>query len=624
MGRQSNTAARSGLGALGVVFGDIGTSPLYALPAAFWLGHFETSTTNVLGIVSLIVWSITVIVSIKYIGFMMHANNHGEGGIMALVALIRRALGKHRAKRWTLVGMVGIALFYGDSVITPAISVLSAVEGLEVALPALASWIVPISLLILVGLFAIQSRGTARLGRWFGPVMLGWFLVSAVAGIAMIIRQPLVLFALSPLTALEFVVSSPTAAFVAMGAVVLSVTGAEALYADMGHFGRAATTRSWLYVVYPALVLNYLGQGAYLLLHKEPTTIYFRLFPDWALLPVVVLATAATLVASQSVIAGAFSLTRQAVQLGLLPKLRVRHTSDEVGQVYIAGLNWMMFVAVALLVLVFGSSTRLADAYGMAESGTLLASSVLLVVAARYMWPHRRWVAYGAATVFICFEVAFVAACSVKLAYGAWIPLAIAACVLIVLTTWTRGSELVARERHRREGKLRDFVARMPHEPQIARINGTAIYLAHHPGFTPLALHATVEHLHELSRHVIIVTVETANVPHIAPADRAEIDNLGNGGDGVVQVKLRFGFNEAPNVPRALEYLHGRSPELNVDPATATYFISDSDIVVARHGAINRMRARLFANLHRIAAPSPTYFHLPPEQTIDMASYVAL
>ncbi len=628
MSRRESREPSKLIGALGVVFGDIGTSTLYALPAAFWLGHFETSRDNILGIVSLVLWAVTVIVAVKYVGLMMRASNDGEGGIMALVALIRRAMqrgGKRRAKQWGLVGLVGVALFYGDSVITPAISVLSAVEGLQVSLPTLAAWTVPISLIALVGLFAAQSRGTGRLGRWFGPIMLLWFAVSAVAGLLALLQRPEVLVALSPLTALGFVMAHPASAFVAMGAVVLSVTGAEALYADMGHFGRQATMRSWFLIVYPALLLNYLGQGAFLLGNPEVTTnIFFWLYPSWAQVPMVILATFATLIASQSVIAGAFSLTRQAVQLGYLPQLHIRHTSESAGQIYIAGLNWLMCIAVAVLVIAFGSSTRLADAYGMAESGTLFASTILLMVAAPSLWPRRKYMVYALGAVFAVFEVAFIAACSMKLVHGAWIPLAIAAGVLLVLTTWARGSELVSRERRRREGNMLDYIKAVRQDPSVLRAPGSAVYLAHHPGYTPLAMRATVERLHELSKSVAVVTVYTATVPHVPPERRAVVDHLGDIDDGIVQIGLTFGFNDVPNVPLALAYLQDSAPELSFEPQAATYFISDSSIALAKHGALGRVRARLFAGLHRLSAPSPDYFKLPVDRTIDMTSYISL
>lgn len=627
-GSEEQPSGGSTLGALGVVFGDIGTSPLYAISAAFWLGNFAATKENVLGVVSLIVWAVTLIVSIKYVMIMMRADNNGEGGIMALVALITRSMKDKphsHAKRWAFVGLVGVALFYGDSAITPAISVLSAVEGVRVALPALAAWTVPIALVALVALFAMQSRGTAQLGRLFGPIMVLWFVCSAGVGGAAIMNAPEVLQALSPVAAFEFIIHQPMIAFVALGAVVLSVTGAEALYADMGHFGRGAVRRGWFMLVYPALLLNYLGQGAFLLTHPQTTNnIYFWLYPSWAQGFVVILATLATLIASQSVITGAFSLTRQAIQLRFLPQFRIRHTSESAGQIYIPSINWLMLTLVAVLVVAFGSSVKLSNAFGMAESGTLLASTILLLAAARYVWPRGRAVIYGLGSLLLAMEGAFVLACSMKFIHGAWVPIAIASAVLVIFTTWARGSEIVSKERRRREGPLGAYIANLSADHNLVRTKGTAIYLAHHPGYTPLALRATVERLHELSESVVVVTVKTANVPHIALEERAAIDELGDKTDGVVKVVLTFGFNEVPNVPLALKHLHGLSPELNINPETATYFISESDIALARHGAMSRLQARLFTGLHRISAPSPDHFRLPTEQTIDMASYVKL
>ncbi len=616
------------LGALGVVFGDIGTSPLYALPAAFWLGHFNATPENIFGIVSMIIWAITIIVAIKYITLMMQADNDGEGGIMALVALLRRAGKKTQAipaKRWAVIGLVGVALFYGDSVITPAISVLSAVEGIQISVPGLADWTAPIALAVLTILFMLQSRGTAKLGTLFGPIMLLWFGVSAVAGGYMIRTHPEILWALSPVSAITFITHNPASAFIALGAVVLAITGAEALYADMGHFGRRAVTSSWFVVVYPALILNYLGQGALLLGNPQATvSTYFYLFPDWAQLFAVVLATVATLIASQSVIAGAFSLTRQAVQLGYLPRLRIVHTSNESGQIYIAGLNWGMYVMVALLVVLFGTSARLSDAYGMAESGTLLASTILLMAAARTIWKTSYPWVYLLGIGLLVIEGSFVVACSAKLIHGAWIPLAIALLVLIVLVTWAQGSEIIAAERRRREGKLDIFVHELSVTRDLVRTPGTTIYLTHHAGYTPLALRATVERLHELSKSVVVVTVQMMNAPHIPLTERATVNSLGSTHDGIVSIILQFGFDDVPNIPLALEHLQGTKPELKLDLNDATYFISESDVALRRHPQINYLRAQLFTALHRISAPSPVYFRLPPERTIDMASYVEL
>lgn len=614
------------LGALGVVFGDIGTSPLYALPAAFALGHFATTKENITGVVSMILWAITIIVAVKYVSLIMRADNGGEGGIMALVALLQQHSPKKKVYTWALIGLVGVALFYGDSVITPAISVLSAIEGLNVALPALTSWIVPASVVVLLGLFFIQSRGTAKLGAWFGPVMVIWFVLSGLFGALWIVKSPEVLYALSPLTALRFAIDQPASAFVALGAVILAITGAEALYADMGHFGRKPVQRSWFFIVFPALILNYLGQGSVMLTHPTVTSAtFFYLFPDWLQLPMVVLATLATLIASQAVISGAFSLTRQAMQLGYLPPLRIRYTSKEQGQIYIAGLNWFMCAAVLVLVVAFGSSERLAGAYGMAESGTLFASTVLLVVAAKILWKKMLPVVYGLCLLFGSIELLFVASGLSKFWHGAWIPLAIALVVFAVLTTWAKGREIITTERHRRGGSLDAFVRSIATMTDVVRTPGVSVFLASHETVTPIALRQTVERLHELSQSVVIVTVVYIPVPRVSSEERSTIDDLGLPHDGIVRVILRYGFNETPHIPEALASLEQLSNELQVDMKNATYFISESDIdLTARHAKMNRLRARLFVGLYRISAPSPAQFHLPPDRTIDMTSYVQL
>lgn len=615
------------LGALGVVFGDIGTSPLYALPAAFALGHFAATKENVTGVVSMILWAITMIVAVKYVTLIMRADNEGEGGIMALVALLRRAHAPEK-RLFTLafVGLVGVALFYGDSVITPAISVLSAVEGLKVAVPSLAAWIVPVSMLVLLGLFFVQSRGTAKLGALFGPVMVVWFLASGLFGAIGLLENPEILMALSPLTAMHFVAEQPLSAFFALGAVILAITGAEALYADMGHFGRSAIRRSWFALVFPALILNYLGQGSMLLAHPEMTSAtYFYLFPSWLQFSMVVLATFATLIASQAVIAGAFSLTRQAMQLGYLPPLRIQHTSKEAGQIYIAGLNWFMCAAVLVLVLAFGSSERLAGAYGMAESGTLFASTILLIATARLLWRRSLPLIYALCVVFGTIELLFIASSFSKLWHGAWIPIVIAVAVLVVLTTWEKGSRIIASSRLQKGQPLGLFAAKLRHTPKLVRVPGVAVYLTDRAGVAPLALLETVERLHELSQTIIIVAVEAVMKPHVPREERASVDELGDKHDGIAQVVLRYGYNETPHIPEALEALRRQSPELAAGVEDATYFISETDTsLAARHPKMSRLRALLFTGLHRVSAPSPAQFHLPPERTIDMASYVEL
>ncbi len=618
---------RKSLGALGIVFGDIGTSPLYALPAAFALGHFAATKDNVVGVVSMILWAITIIVAVKYVSLIMRADNEGEGGIMALVALLRRSQKPgHHVLTWSFIGLVGVALFYGDSIITPAISVLSAVEGLRIAVPALSEWVIPISVVVLLGLFFIQSRGTAKLGGLFGPVMVVWFVVSGAFGAYLVMQNPAILIALSPLTALQFALEQPGSAFVALGAVILAITGAEALYADMGHFGRSAVQKSWFVFVYPALILTYLGQGSVLLANPAATSAtYFYLFPGWLQFSIVLLATAATLIASQSVISGAFSLTRQAMQLGYVPPLRIKHTSKEAGQIYISGLNWLMCIAVLMLVFAFGSSEKLAGAYGMAESGTLFASTILLAVTARFLWRRSLPLIYLLCVIFGVLELLFVTSSLSKLWHGAWIPLVIAAGVLVIFTTWSKGSHILVAAKRKRGGSLDVFVASLKQKPGLVRVPGVAVYLANNLDVTPTALRTTVERLHELSKTVILVTVQSVTMPRVASEERAEVNELGDGRDGIVQVILLYGYNETPHVPEALEAVQKLSFELAVDVRDATYFISETDISLAtRHPKMNYLRSLLFQGLHRISAPSPAQFHLPPERTIDMESYVEL
>lgn len=458
------------LTALGVVFGDIGTSPLYALRTVFTIdnGAVRPTPDDVYGVISVMFWSVTVVVSIKYVTILMRADNNGEGGVMALAALARRLFAKRsgRVGVFILIGIIGVALFYGDSIITPAVSVLSAVEGLEVAAPGVAHLVVPIAGVILAGLFAVQRFGTGRVGTLFGPIMLLWFLVLAVAGVGMIVRDPSVLIGLSPTYAFAFVFAHPTITFVAMGAVVLVITGAEALYADMGHFGAPPIRRAWFFVVFPALTLNYLGQASLIL--RDPTARqnpFFLLFPDWARIPVVVLATAATVIASQAVISGAFSLSRQAMQLGLLPPLTVRQTSErEGGQIYLPAVNALLFVGVIAVMLAFRSSERLATAYGVSVTGALVVDSVLLLIVARPLFNWHRWQIVLAAVVFGGLELTFLAANLSKVLHGGWVPLLIAAAVITVMTTWRRGRQLVTDERNQKEGSLADFIDRVRSE----------------------------------------------------------------------------------------------------------------------------------------------------------------
>ncbi|HEY3409111.1 MAG TPA: KUP/HAK/KT family potassium transporter, partial [Propionicimonas sp.] len=566
------------LGALGIVFGDIGTSPLYSLQTVFSIEHNTVQPTpgDVFGVISMVFWSITLLVSVKYIALVMRADNDGEGGILALVALLRQKLGdKRRLAAATLLGMFGVALFYGDSVITPAISVMSAMEGLVVVDPALEEFVLPVSVLILTGLFTIQRHGTHLVGRAFGPVMTVWFLVLAILGLPHIITRPAILAALSPTYALAFLVQHPWVAFVALGAVVLTITGAEALYADMGHFGPGPIRTAWFALVFPCLAINYLGQGALIL--GDPSAVdnpFFRLAPPWATLPLVFLAALATIIASQAVISGTFSASRQAMRLGVFPRLRVQHTSkEEGGQIYLPAMNWILFFGVLLLIAVFQSSTRLANAYGLAVTGTLLLTSLLYLLLARavWRWPTWRIVVFG--VVILGAEVVFFAANLTKVFSGGWLPLLIAVIVVTVMTTWRDGHAALQERRSQIEGPLTDFIDHI-REAGITRVPGVAVVPHPNSTTTPLALRANVAFNRVLHEHVIIVQITNENVPHIHHVDRVTVRDLGYADDGIVHVTVRVGFTDSQDIPKGLALAIGKTPELDVDPEQAHYFLS--------------------------------------------------
>ncbi|HWH10069.1 MAG TPA: potassium transporter Kup [Solirubrobacteraceae bacterium] len=620
------------LGALGVVFGDIGTSPLYALQTVFTADHHAVHTTpvDVYGVISLVFWSITMVVSVKYVTFIMRADNGGEGGIMALTALLQGAKLDSRRTKLILVtlGVLGASLFYGDGMITPAISVLSAVEGLKVAAPGLGSLVVPLTVAVITALFVIQRRGTGAMGRLFGPIMAAWFGVLGLLGAIEIARHPGVLRALSPTYGVSFFTAHAGVAFVALGSVVLAVTGAEALYADMGHFGRRPISRAWFLAVFPALTLNYLGQGALIL--RMPSSVanpFYLLAPDWAQIPLVILATVATVIASQSVISGAFSVTAQAVQLGFLPRLSIRHTSEsEIGQVYAPGINWTLFVVVVGLVLGFGSSAALANAYGVAVTGTFILNTILFLAVARFLWRKPRWMIGLGGTVFLTIEVAFFAANLEKVAHGGWLPLALAAVVFTLLMTWHTGQRAVTANRERQEGPLLDFVQALDaRRPPVRRVPGTAVFPTANAETTPLALRANVEHNHVLHENVIIVSVRTERVPHVDEADRLVVDGLGDPGDGIVRLSAHFGFQDAPYIPATLRLAADRHLlEGDIDFGAISYFLSQITIVRTRGPGLSAWRKRLFLTMaHNVAAPVD-YFGLPDTRTVIMGERVEL
>ncbi|MFN8078642.1 MAG: potassium transporter Kup [Kineosporiaceae bacterium] len=624
--RQSRTVLA--LGALGVVFGDIGTSPLYAMQTLFHIDHgaVRVTPTDVYGVISLIFWSITAVVSVKYVIFVLRADNDGEGGELALAALARRTV-RPNGRRFSLVmllGVLGAALFYGDSVITPAISVMSAVEGLAVPAPQLESLVVPLGAAIITGLFLVQRFGTHLVGRLFGPIMVLWFAVLGLMGLGEIVRDPHIVLALLPSYALAFVVQDPIVAFIAMGAVVLSITGAEALYADMGHFGRSPIRSAWFAVVFPSLTLNYLGQGSLIL--REPTTIespFFHLAPAWGQLPLVVLATMATVIASQAVISGAFSVSRQAERQGYLPRLTVQHTSEhEQGQIYAPAINWTLYVGVMVLLLVFQSSTRLATAYGFAVTGTFLVTTTLLLVYAEsaWNWSWQRLVLVGGPMYFL--ELSFFGANLTKVFHGGWLPLLIAFTVATVMLTWKRGRVLVTSRRAQLEGSI-DSLIDWLHTDPVTRVPGTAVFLHPDKKTAPLAFRENASFNHIVHERVFIVSTSSENVPHVPEHQRVVVDQLGAPDDGITHLTLRFGFSDDQDVPAALRI--ARDQGQDIDPDTAYYFLSK--ITVQRGvdtGGMSRWRKRLFIGLNHNAADPAVYFCLPDDRTVVMGTHLAL
>lgn len=633
------------VGALGVVFGDIGTSPLYTVQAIFTQnGHdVHVNVPEVYGVMSLVFWSITIVVSIKYVSFIMRADNDGEGGIMALTALLQARLSKS-AKTALLVtlGILGASLFYGDGAITPAISVLSAVGGLQVAVPSLGSLVVPITVVVLIMLFAIQQFGTGVVGRLFGPVMAIWFVVIGFVGAVEVAHHPGIAKALSPTYAAEFMADHPAVGFLALGAVVLAVTGAEALYADMGHFGRGPIRRAWFLLVFPALTLNYLAQGSLILRHpaspRRPAfNPFFQLLPGWAQIPMVVLATVATVIASQAVISGAYSVTQQAMQLGFLPRLTIRHTSaKEVGQIYAPAVNAALLVVVIAIVIGFGSANALTSAYGVAVTGTFVLNTVLFLAVARLLWRKpKAWIA-AAAFSFLIVELAFFAANLTKVVHGGWLPLAIALIVFTLLMTWRRGSAILTANRNVVEGPLRAFVEHLgEQEFPVRPVTGVSVFLNPNPQTTPLALRANVEHNHVLHDSVLLVSVRIERVPHVPEAERVtcepQIIFSGATGDPlefadrISVLTLRFGFLDTPSVPATLSAAAERGLLPGVrDLSQAFYFLSQITIVPTEAAGLSPWRKKLFVMMARNATNPAEYFRLPDDRTISMSGRVDL
>jgi KUP system potassium uptake protein len=605
------------LAAIGVVYGDIGTSPLYTMREAFGhAGGLHLSGPAVLGVLSLVFWSLILVVTVKYVVLILRADNRGEGGVIALGTLASHAVPSTAALCWLIPALTiaGLALFYGDGLITPAISVLSAVEGLETAAPALEPYIVPIAAIVLLGLFLLQSRGTASVGRLFGPVMLVWFATLGLLGLAQIVQNPAVLTALDPRYALGLFGVAGWQAFVALGAIVLAVTGAEALYADMGHFGRAPIRLAWFGLVLPGLVLNYFGQGALVL--RDPTALehpFYHLVPGWALWPLIGLATCATIIASQAVISGVFSLTRQAVQLGYLPRMPVKHTSPTaVGQIYISRVNWLLMVGVLLLVFGFGSSGNLAAAYGISVTGAMAIDAVLagLVAAWAWGWGPAAALVFG---FFLVIDLAYFASNALKIPSGGWFPLAVAAAFAYLVVTWRRGRRVLWDKLYGRQPAVTAFITEL--DPTLIRVRGTAVYMTGNPDVVPMALLHNIEHNQVLHQQVVLMTVRTQDIPYVAEEQRVEVEGLDA---GFFRVIVGYGFMDQPDVPGALELCQAHG--LQIDPARVSYFIGRETLIPTPRPPMGPVEARVFTALAAGSLSATAYFKIPPERVVELGT----
>ena len=620
--RSQSTLVALTLGAIGVVYGDIGTSPLYALKEVFANGHVPLTERNIYGVLSLVFWTLTVIVSIKYVVLILRADNNGEGGLIAMLALASQAVKDRPAlrRRLLFVGIFGTAIFFGDGVITPAISVLSAVEGLKVAAPGLHTYVVPITLVVLTGLFMFQRHGTERVGSLFGPVMAVWFVVIAVLGLLHIGDNPAILKALSPHFALIFLLGHPAVAFVALGSVVLCVTGAEALYADMGHFGKLPIRTAWFGLAMPALVINYFGQGAMLLVDPgKVANPFFEMAPTWALYPLIALATCATVIASQALITAAFSVTKQAIQLGYLPRLRIAHTSvHETGQIYLPFVNWGLFAGIVVAVVMFGSSDRLAAAYGITVTIDMLITTTMTFFVVRYAWKYP-WSLVALATgFFFIVDFTFLAANIVKVVDGGWFPLLIGAFMFTLMMTWKQGRKLMSQSLRNDAIDLTGFLESVFISPPT-RVPGTAVFLVSDQGLTPNALLHNLKHNKVLHERNLFVTVRHHEVPWIASEKRCDVELLGN---DCWQVTLHFGFKDEPDVPLALEKL--RASGCVVEDMDTSYFLSRDIIVPTMGGGMADWREKLFVGMHRNASAAADFLRLPTNRVVELGSKVEI
>ena len=610
------------LGAIGIVYGDIGTSVLYAVKTVFADGHVALTPDNIYGISSIFFWTLTVIVSLKYVMLVLRADNHGEGGTAALLALASNAV-KDNPKlreRLLIVGMFGAALFYGDGVITPAISVLSAVEGLEIISPKFTKYVMPLTLVILLALFMVQKRGTGGIGKFFGPITLVWFIAIGLLGVMQIVNNPSILKALSPHYALMFMWASPVTTFLILGAIVLCVTGAEALYADMGHFGKRPIRLAWFAVVMPALTLNYFGQGALLL--TTPAAVknpFYLMTPEWALLPMVALATAATVIASQALISGAFSATKQIIQLGYLPRLQMTHTSiKETGQIYIPFINWALFAAIVLAVIFFRSSEALATAYGIAVCGNMLITTVLTFYVVRFGWKYPLCVCIASTGIFFLIDFLFLASNMLKFVEGGWFPILLAGAIFTLMVTWKEGRFILNQKLREDAIELPSFLQAVFINPPV-RVEGTAVFLTAAPGTVPNALLHNLKHNKVLHGQNLFVTVRNHEVPWIGLSKRLEVESLGH---HCWQVVVNYGFKNDPDLPKALQQIKGRGLEL--DAMTTSYFLSRDTIVPTVGGDMAQWREKLFSQMHRNAGSAADFLNLPNNAVVELGSKIEI
>ncbi|MDQ1610112.1 MAG: system potassium uptake protein [Pyrinomonadaceae bacterium] len=611
------------LTALGIVYGDIGTSPLYAMRECFHGPHAIAPTPdNIFGVLSLIFWALVIIISIKYCVFVLRADNRGEGGILALTALATpiKILSKRERKVLVVLGIFGAALLYGDGIITPAISVLGAIEGLNVATPLFAPYVVPTTIAILIGLFLIQSRGTAKVGQLFGPVMLAWFFIIALLGVVQIARYPSVVGAFNPVHAFNFFLREGWHGFLVLGTVFLVVTGGEALYADMGHFGKRPIRLAWFTLVLPALLLNYLGQGA--LLIENPAAAenpFYRLAPEWALYPLIVLASAAAIIASQALISGAFSLTMQAIQLGFMPRLKIEHTSStERGQIYIPALNWALMIGCIVIVVGFGSSSNLAAAYGVAVTSTMVITTILLCVVAREKWDWSVPLAFGLSGFFLIIDLAFFGANVIKIPAGGWFPLVVGALIFLLMTTWKKGRRILAARLLSRGHPIEEFLRDIAKHPPV-RVPGTAVFMNGTAAGTPPALMHNLAHNKVLHERVVLLTVKTKQTPHVAPEDRVKFESLGH---NFYRLIFNYGFMEDPDIPKVLENLEPPAPAF--DPLETTYFLGRETVIAGKHPGMMIWREKLFAVMSRNASSATAYFCLPPNRVVELGAQVEI